>query len=135
MRRGKLFSRSLNANYNNLQSLYVNSRVSQYVFVPTKDVYFNTLDQHADTLEGDVKPPLVLVGNEGSGKSALLANWVSKRREHKHRDEFLFQHFVGCTTQSLEVSNRPFTEHNLNKFTNLFPFCSLHILCSDLKQL
>jgi L-fucose isomerase-like protein len=79
------------------------SRVTQYVFVPTKDIYFNTLDQHADTLEGDVKPPLVLVGNEGSGKSALLANWVSRRREHKHRDEFLFQHFVGCTTQSLEV--------------------------------
>lgn len=82
----------------------IDSRVSQYVFVPTKDVYFNTLDQHADTLEGDIKPPLVLVGNEGSGKSALLANWAAKRREHKHRDEFLFQHFVGCTTQSLEVS-------------------------------
>lgn len=79
------------------------SRVSQYVFVPTKDIYFNTLEQHADTLEGDVKPPLVLVGNEGSGKSALLANWVAKRREHKHRDEFLFQHYVGCTTQSLQV--------------------------------
>lgn len=78
--------------------------MSQYVFVPTKDIYVNTLDQHADTLEGDIKPPLVLVGNEGSGKSALLANWVAKRREHKHRDEFLFQHFVGCTTQSLEVS-------------------------------
>jgi chromosomal replication initiation ATPase DnaA len=80
------------------------SRVSQYVFVPTKDVYFQTLDQHADTLEGDTKAPLVLVGEEGSGKSALLANWVAKRREHKHRDEFLFQHYVGCTTQSLEVS-------------------------------
>lgn len=80
------------------------SRVSQYVYVPTKDLYFQTLDQHADTLEGDVKPPLVLVGEEGSGKSALLANWVAKRREHKHRDEFLFQHFVGCTTQSLEVT-------------------------------
>jgi hypothetical protein len=76
--------------------------------VPTKDIYFNTLDQHADTLEGDVKPPLVLVGNEGSGKSALLANWVAKRREHKHRDEFLFQHFVGCTTQSLELSHTLF---------------------------
>lgn len=76
--------------------------------MPTKDVYVNTLDQHADTLEGDIKPPLVLVGNEGSGKSALLANWVAKRREHKHRDEFLFQHFVGCTTQSLEVSTFDF---------------------------
>ena len=45
--------------------IFIYSRVSQYVYVPTKDLYFNTLDQHADTLEGDVKPPLVLVGNEG----------------------------------------------------------------------
>lgn len=80
------------------------SRVSQYVFVPTKDDTFTLLDQHADTLEGDVKPPLVIVGSEGSGKSALLANWVAKRREHKHRDEFLFNHFVGCSSQSLQVN-------------------------------
>ena len=39
----------------------------------------------------------------GSGKSALLANWVAKRREHKHRDEFLFQHFVGCSSQSFQL--------------------------------
>ena len=79
------------------------SRVLQYVFVPTKEDTFTLLDQHADTLEGDVKPPLVIVGSEGSGKSALLANWVAKRREHKHRDEFLFNHFVGCSSQSLQV--------------------------------
>lgn len=66
------------------------------------------MDQHADTLEGDVKPPLVLLGNEGSGKSALLANWVAKRRDHKHRDEFLFQHFVGCTTESAQLSQMLF---------------------------
>lgn len=83
------------------------SRVSQYVFVPTKDDTFTLLDQHADTLEGDVKPPLVIVGSEGSGKSALLANWVAKRREHKHRDEFLFNHFVGCSSQSLQVIKQP----------------------------
>jgi hypothetical protein len=35
------------------------SRVSQYVYVPTKDTVFTALDQHADTLEGDVKLPLV----------------------------------------------------------------------------
>jgi chromosomal replication initiation ATPase DnaA len=86
---------------NDYDSVY--SRVSQYVFVPTKDDTFTLLDQHADTLEGDVKPPLVIVGSEGSGKSALLANWVAKRREHKHRDEFLFNHFVGCSSQSLQV--------------------------------
>lgn len=42
------------------------SRVSQYVYVPTKDTYFSALDQHADTLEGDVKPPLVVLGDEGN---------------------------------------------------------------------
>ena len=36
------------------------------------------LDQHADTVEGDVKSPLVILGNEGSGKSAFLANWGAK---------------------------------------------------------
>ena len=82
------------------------SRVSQYVFCQTKETFFNTLDQHADTGDSDVKPPLVVVGNDGSGKSALLANWVAKRREHLHRDEFLFQHFVGCTTPSLSVRCR-----------------------------
>jgi len=81
------------------------SRVSQYVFCPTKDTFFNTLDQHADTSDKDIKPPLVIVGNDGSGKSALLANWVSKRREHLHREEFLFQHFVGCTTPSLSLAH------------------------------
>ena len=45
------------------------SRVSQYVYVPTRDHFFQTLDQHADTLEGDVKPPLVLLGNEGKKAS------------------------------------------------------------------
>jgi hypothetical protein len=84
---------------------FAESRVSQYVFCPTKDTFFNTLDQHADTGDKDVKLPLVIVGNDGSGKSALLANWVAKRREHLHRDEFLFQHFVGCTTPSLHLSH------------------------------
>ena len=86
---------------------FAESRVTQYVYVPTREHFFSTLDAHADTLEGDRKLPLVLVGNDGSGKSALLANWVAKRQEHRHRDEFLFQHFVGCTTPSLQVRCLP----------------------------
>ena len=46
-------------------SFYDVSRVSQYVYVPTRDHLFQTLDLHADTLEGDVKLPLVLLGYEG----------------------------------------------------------------------
>ena len=88
--------------YDDEHEAFAASRVTQYVFKPTRDVYFNTLDQHADTLDGDTKPPLVVLGEEGSGKSALLANWVHKRRG-KHRDEFLFQHYVGCSTQSSQL--------------------------------
>ena len=47
------------------------SRVSQYVYVPTRDHLFQTLDLHADTLEGDVKLPLVLLGYEGNNISVL----------------------------------------------------------------
>lgn len=41
------------------------SRSSQYVFVPARDHFFPVLDQHADTLEGDVRLPLVILGSEG----------------------------------------------------------------------
>eukprot|EP01032_Pedospumella_encystans_P011606 gene11606-13487_t len=98
----------MNQSFADEHEAFAASRVSQYVFVPTKEEVFTVLDQHADTLDGDVKPPLVLVGNEGSGKSALLANWVAKRREHKHRDEFLFQHFVGCSSQSFQLAHTLF---------------------------
>ncbi len=84
-------------------SLYLSSRVSQYVYVPTSSSFFSTIDSYVDALESEVKKPLVIVGDEGSGKSALLANWMAKRKEHKHRDEFIFQHFVGCTPPSLQV--------------------------------
>jgi len=33
---------------------------------------------------------------------------VAKRREHKHRDEFLFQHFVGCSSQSFQLAHTLF---------------------------
>ncbi len=49
------------------------SRVSQYVFVPTKEEVFTVIDQHADTLDGDVKSPLVLVGNEGKHQFSHLS--------------------------------------------------------------
>lgn len=54
------------------------SRVSQYVFVPTKEEIFTLLDQHADTLEGDVKAPLVLVGNDGN-KLHYIFNQLLKK--------------------------------------------------------
>lgn len=76
------------------------------MFVPTDEKSFGMLDAHADSIETDIKLPLVVLGDEGTGKSAMLANWVSKRRLTKHRDEFLFQHFVECSIQSSQVPQR-----------------------------
>ena len=46
-------------------TLYIFSRSSEYVFAVTKDKFYNDLDLHADTVEGDVKLPLVVYGDEG----------------------------------------------------------------------
>jgi tetratricopeptide (TPR) repeat protein len=54
--------------------------------------YFETLDRHA---AGD-GAPLVLLGDSGSGKSALLANWLDHWRE-VHPNDFIFQHYIGAT--------------------------------------
>ncbi|CAM9249871.1 unnamed protein product, partial [Ectocarpus fasciculatus] len=81
------------------------SRSSEYVFAVTKDKFYNDLDLHADTVEGDVKLPLVVYGDEGYGKSALLANWVLKRKNIKHKDEFLFQYFVDSSSKSVQLAH------------------------------
>lgn len=36
------------------------------MFAVTKDKFYNDLDLHADTVEGDVKLPLVVYGDEGN---------------------------------------------------------------------
>jgi tetratricopeptide (TPR) repeat protein len=54
--------------------------------------YAKTLNAHA---AGD-GPPLVIIGDSGSGKSALLANWVLEYRS-RHTDEPTFMHFVGAS--------------------------------------
>jgi tetratricopeptide (TPR) repeat protein len=64
--------------------------------------YFNVLDKHA---EGN-GPPLVVLGESGSGKSALLANWALKFRERINsrdtsgRQPWLLIHFIGASPYS-----------------------------------
>jgi nephrocystin-3 len=59
--------------------------------------YFARLDRHAAGNGG----PLVLVGDSGSGKSALVANWIERWRL-QHPDDFLFQHYIGGTPDSAD---------------------------------
>jgi tetratricopeptide (TPR) repeat protein len=59
--------------------------------------YFQKLDEHA---QGD-GPPLVVLGESGVGKSALLANWAL-RFQQLHREDQLVMHFIGVTAASTD---------------------------------
>lgn len=65
-----------------------------HVYVPRRE-YFEQLTEH---VTGD-GPSLVVTGESGSGKSALLANWALWYR-HGHPDELVVMHFAGATTLS-----------------------------------
>ena len=65
-----------------------------------KDEYYERFDRH---IKGD-GPPLVLMGESGSGKSALIANWVEKYRK-KYPDDFMVSRFIGGTPDSADYVN------------------------------
>ena len=73
---------------------FASSRARVYI---GRQVYFDHLNTHA---QGD-GPPLVILGESGSGKSALLANWVLHYREENPK-ELVLVHFIGATPASTD---------------------------------
>jgi tetratricopeptide (TPR) repeat protein len=71
---------------------FAESRARVYV---GKAVYFDRLETH---IIKDGKP-LVVLGKSGSGKSALLANWMRRYREY-HPEDFVLEHYIGGTADS-----------------------------------
>jgi nephrocystin-3 len=57
--------------------------------------YYDALDNHCS----ENGTPMVLLGASGSGKSALIANWIP-RWQKWHPDDFIFQHYIGGTADS-----------------------------------
>lgn len=76
------------------QEAFARSRAHVYIGRPR---YFDRLDAHA----GRDGPPLVVLGESGLGKSALLANWAMRYRM-AHPDDLLVQHFIGATPASAD---------------------------------
>jgi len=58
--------------------------------------YLDKLDEHVRTGE-----PLLVLGESGSGKSALLANWAT-RHLRSHPDDLVVTHFVGASSASAD---------------------------------
>ncbi|MBK6965759.1 MAG: DUF4062 domain-containing protein [Bacteroidales bacterium] len=63
-----------------------------YIGRPT---YYEILDNYCNS---DGKP-VVLFWDSGIGKSALIANWVEHWKK-SHPDDFIFEHFIGGTSDS-----------------------------------
>ena len=73
---------------------YARSRRDLYVARPR---YFELLDRQVES----ANPPLVLTGESGCGKTALLANWVERYRE-SHPQDLVIQHYIGSTPDSAD---------------------------------
>jgi tetratricopeptide (TPR) repeat protein len=73
---------------------YARSRAQVYI---GRKAYTDRLDAHARS--GD--RPLVLLGESGSGKSALLANWAIRYRA-EHPDDPVIMHFIGAAPGSTD---------------------------------
>ena len=69
------------------------------VYVPREDL-FEQLDEFAD----GAGKPLLVIGWPGTGKSALLANWIVRQRARRP-DAFVLPHFVGATVGSTDVTS------------------------------
>eukprot|EP00601_Ochromonadales_sp_CCMP2298_P003093 CAMPEP_0173190036 /NCGR_PEP_ID=MMETSP1141-20130122/12128_1 /TAXON_ID=483371 /ORGANISM="non described non described, Strain CCMP2298" /LENGTH=305 /DNA_ID=CAMNT_0014114113 /DNA_START=63 /DNA_END=977 /DNA_ORIENTATION=+ len=89
-------------------------KVFALVRVPGEDfVYsasidlFRQLDEYCDEAAMlEPRPPFLIKGESGAGKSALLSNWLQRRERSllKSRTaDFVFWHAVGCSRQSMNV--------------------------------
>ena len=75
---------------------FADTRLGIYI---EREEYLDRLDSH---IKGD-DPPLVLLGESGSGKSALIANWANRYRSENPSD-FLLIHFIGSTPESTDYT-------------------------------
>jgi hypothetical protein len=73
---------------------FAQSRAQVYI---GGEEYFDRLNKHAQSTD----PPLVVLGESGSGKSALLANWALKYKK-KHSNELVLIHFIGASPYSAD---------------------------------
>lgn len=65
-------------------------------------------------------------GKSGIGKSALLANWSKRYKEH-HPEDLVFTHYIGCSpasTSHISILNRIMSElqHMLHDFSTSIPY-------------
>ena len=74
--------------------LYAYSKYKTYI---SRREYYDALDNHAES----GGQPLVITGESGSGKSALMANWLIRYREANPNNLYI-SHFIGANPYSAD---------------------------------
>eukprot|EP01126_Amoeba_proteus_P045546 TRINITY_DN5103_c0_g2_i1.p1 TRINITY_DN5103_c0_g2~~TRINITY_DN5103_c0_g2_i1.p1 ORF type:complete len:1163 (+),score=289.74 TRINITY_DN5103_c0_g2_i1:174-3662(+) len=77
------------------------SRMKKQLYL-TKENYYIELDKYV-AKESRVSIPVVVRGDPGIGKSALLANWSARYIEH-HPEDITIQIYIGCSSASTTYS-------------------------------
>ena len=78
-----------------LHEAYGRSRSLAFV---GREELLDKMDNHAATFGAK---PLVLTGESGCGKSALIAEWAAHWKE-SHPDDLVIQHYIGSTSESAD---------------------------------
>lgn len=94
-----------------LHDVFAKERIpnEDFIYTPLSEL-FNTLEDFCEDQQiHEPRPPLLILGDSGSGKSALLANWLQRRQRNMSRsrsaDDYVFYHVIGCTRHSMNVRN------------------------------
>ncbi|KAE8888663.1 hypothetical protein PF010_g2991 [Phytophthora fragariae] len=83
---------------------FAKSRKEDFVYAPTSH-YFHILNDHCQWDHEVRSALLAVVGQPGDGKSALLANWAEERRRSvKGERELIYEHYCGCSYDSVKLS-------------------------------
>ncbi|RLN76470.1 hypothetical protein BBJ28_00007345 [Nothophytophthora sp. Chile5] len=80
------------------------TRKDDFVYAPTSH-YLRVLNDHCQWDRDARSAVLVVVGQPGTGKSTLLANWAEqRRRSERGARELIYEHYSGCSYDSVKLS-------------------------------
>ena len=88
-----------------LHELFSSVRVpgEEFVYSASNEM-FNQLDEYCEeTTMHEVRPPMLIMDESGSGKSSLLANWLHRRRRRRLMRVRLAQHQSLCSGMPSDV--------------------------------
>ena len=95
------------------QHVYLKSKTRSYVSHPE---WMKFLDDFSDSGGKEA----VVTGVNGSGKCALLANWIAERHENKNSNEKIIYHFTGVSRSEGDYLN--ITQRLINEIND---FCKI----------